>query len=92
MSRYLFLAASMALCLPAWLQAQMVPMNPHRSALMGRQQGGVQPVEFTGTIQGVGREGIVVSNGNNQVWRVAIVPPVEVAGRHQGASHRQCGH
>lgn len=79
MSRYLYLAASVVLCLPALLQAQIVPINPHRSPLMGRSQGGVQPMEFTGTIQGVAPrgDGIVVSNGNNQVWKVAIVRPTK---------------
>jgi hypothetical protein len=74
-SRYLYFAASLVLCLPALLQAQVVPINPRLSPLMGRQQGGVQPVEFSGTIQAVAPrgEGILVSNGNNQVWKVAIV-------------------
>jgi hypothetical protein len=63
------------LCLPALLPAQIVPINPHRSPLMGRPQGGVQRVEFSGTIQAVAPrgDGIMVSNGNNQVWKVAIV-------------------
>jgi hypothetical protein len=77
-SRCLYLAVGLVLCLPTLLPAQLVPMNRNRSPL-GRQQIGVQPVEVSGTIQGVARGGIVVSNSNNQVFRVAIVPPTKVS-------------
>ena len=73
MSRHFFLAVSFVLCLPALLQAQY---SPYRSQ-PGRQQAGFQPVDIQGTIQGVAKGGIVVV-GNNQTWRVALVPATKV--------------
>ena len=76
MSRYHFLAAVFVLCLPALLHAQYNPLS--RRSQLGRQPVGLQPVEVSGTIQGVARNGIVVSNGNNQLWKVAIVAPSKI--------------
>jgi hypothetical protein len=76
MSRRFLFAVSLVLCLPALLEAQIIPINPHRSAL-GRQTG-LQQVDVSGTIQKIVRNGVVVSNGN-QVWNVAIVRPSKVA-------------
>jgi hypothetical protein len=79
MSRRFFFAVSFVLCLPALLQAQLNPLSQRRSTL-GRQQATMQPVEATGTITFVAPRGngIVVSNGNNQVWKVTIVPNTKV--------------
>ena len=76
MLRYHFLAAVFVLCLPALLHAQYNPLS--RRSQLGRQPVGLQPVEVSGTIQGVARNGIVVSNGNNQLWKVAIVAPSKI--------------
>ena len=80
MSRRFFFAVSFVLCLPALLQAQLNPLNQRRSTT-GRQQATLQPIEATGTITYVSPRGngIVVSNGNNQVWKVAIVPNTKVS-------------
>ncbi len=78
MSRRFFLAASLVLCLPALLEAQFVPVTPHRSQF-GRQQAVMQQVDVSGIIQGVARNGIVISNENRQVFRVAIVPATKVS-------------
>jgi hypothetical protein len=72
-SRHFFVTVGLMLCLPAALQAQLTPYNQSR-----RQQPVLQPMEISGTIQGVARGGLVVANTNNQVWRVAILPATKV--------------
>ncbi len=77
MSRYHFLAASLVLCLTALLQAQ-IPLNPlNRRSQLGRQPIGPQSADVSGTIQKIGRNGIVVSNGN-QMWNVVVMRPSKV--------------
>ena len=72
MSRHFLVAVGFVLCLPALLQAQF---NPYRQP--GRQQAAMQPMELSGTIQGVVK-GTIVVTGNGQTWRVAIVPPTKM--------------
>ena len=59
-------------------------INPYRSP-PGRQQAGMQPMEISGTIQGVARGGIVVASGNNQMWRRHLPPQMR---RHESAGDR----
>ena len=68
MSIRFVLAAAMVIGLPTLLQAQYGGRTPY-----GRQPVNVQPVEIKGTIQGIVRNGIVVVDGNNQTWRIAIL-------------------
>lgn len=99
----LFLAAGLAAGLPTLLSAQVNNAAMQRALLKRQQQqaalqqqqgaiqqGGMQQAEILGTVQGVAKNGIVVVDGNNQTWRIAIVPitKVHVTGTTTAASLR----
>ncbi len=99
----LFLAAVLVAGLPTLLSAQGNNAAMQRALLKRQQQqaaqqqqqgampqGGAQQAEILGTVQGVAKNGIVVVDGNKQMWRVAIMPitKVHVTGTTTAASLR----
>jgi hypothetical protein len=89
-SRYLFLAVGLTLCLPTLLHAQLPAQqyNPYRSQTGRQQQATMQPLEVSGTIRMVARTGIALTNNMNQTWRVAILPVTKV--QVTGPATRDC--
>ena len=91
-SRYLYFAASLVLCLPALLQAQVVPINPapfpaDGTATRRCATGGVLRNDPSRCPTRRGHLGFQRKQSGVEGRHRA---PVEVASWHEGAGHRQC--